>query len=111
MTDTSCIPYSVRKAAILRNSEVMAQARSNWREKSGFFHREDDAYLRFMIPEGASVAVIGCGIGDTLAILKPSPGVGIYFSPAMIEVARTRYPELSFHVGDVEDPETIAALG
>jgi ubiquinone/menaquinone biosynthesis C-methylase UbiE len=89
----------------------MARFRAEWREKSAFFHREDIPYLRFLIPEGATVAMIGCGIGDTLAMLKPTRGVGIDFSPAMIEVARQRHPELSFHVGDVEDAIAITLLG
>lgn len=36
--------------------------------------------------------------------LKPSFGLGIDFSPAMIEQARRLHPDLQFEVGDVEDP-------
>ncbi len=44
--------------------------------------------------------MIGCGTGDTLAALKPSHGVGVDFSPAMIcPGARERHPGFSFHVG------------
>ena len=50
---------------------------------------------------------LGCGIGDLLAALAPSTGVGIDFSPAMIAIARQRHPALSFAIGDVESPETI----
>ena len=57
------------------------------------------------------VLEIGCGIGDTLAALQPSHGVGVDFSPAAIEVARKRHPNLRFQVGDVEDSLTIAAIG
>ena len=53
---------------------------------------------------------LGCGIGDTLAALEPSYGVGIDFSPAMIEQARSSHPGIIFHVGDVEDAATYAAL-
>jgi SAM-dependent methyltransferase len=111
MTNASTAPFTARKQAILLNSEALAASRAEWRRKSAFFHREDLAYLSFVIPEGAKVAEIGCGIGDTLAMLKPSLGVGIDFSAAMIEIARLRHPELSFHVGDVEDPNAILALG
>jgi SAM-dependent methyltransferase len=78
--------------------------------KGILLHREDERYLRFLIPECARVLEIGCGTGDTLAALKPSYGVGVDFSPGMIEQARRLHPELEFQVGDAEDPETISAL-
>ncbi|MGO4716405.1 glycosyltransferase [Bradyrhizobium sp. 2TAF24] len=101
---------SSRKAAILAHSETFAATRASWRERARFFHQEDETYLRFLIPEGARVLEIGCGTGDTLAALKPSHGVGIDFSPGMIAQARARHPDLSFVVGDAEDPATFAAL-
>ena len=101
---------SGRKAAIYEHAEKFAGSREAWRHRGRFFHKEDEAYLRFLIPEGARVLEIGCGTGDTLAALKPSHGVGLDFSPAMIEQARRLHPELQFAVGDAEDPATIAAL-
>lgn len=101
---------SGRKAAIFEHAEKFAPSREAWRARARFFHQEDEAYLRFLIPEGARVLEIGCGTGDTLAALKPSHGVGIDFSPAMVEVARRLHPELSFRVGDAEDEATLAAL-
>lgn len=99
-----------RKAAQLAHAEQYAPSRAEWRRKASFLHREDDTYLRFLIPEGARVLEIGCGIGDTLAALKPSSGVGVDFSPAMVEQARVRHPHLTFVTGDAEDPATIEAL-
>lgn len=101
---------SPRKAVIFDHSEAYANARAAWREKADFFHREDENYLRFLIPKGARVLEIGCGIGDTLSGLEPSFGVGLDFSPAMVETARKLHPGLTFLVGDAEDPEVIAAL-
>ncbi len=101
---------SPRKTEILAHSERYAQSRADWRQKSQGLHREDNIYLRFLIPEGARVLEVGCGIGDTLAALKPSRGVGIDFSPAMVAQASTRHPHLSFVVADAEDPAALAAL-
>lgn len=103
--------YTGRKAEIFKHSESFAATRKDWRERARFFHGEDEAYLRFLISEGARVLEIGCGTGDTLAALKPSHGVGIDFSPRTIEVARQLHPDLEFHVGDAEDPAAIATLG
>lgn len=102
---------SPRKAAILRHAEDSASSRRKWREKGSTFHREDEAYLKFLIPKGKRVLEIGCGIGDTLASLEPSYGLGIDFSPGMIEQARRIHPGLSFVVGDAEDPETYSRIG
>ncbi len=99
-----------RKAAQLAHSEQYAASRAEWRQKASFLHREDEIYLRFLIPEGARVLEIGCGIGDTLASLKPSYGVGIDFSPAMISQAKSRHSGLEFRVGDAEDPQTYAGV-
>jgi SAM-dependent methyltransferase len=96
--------------AVFESSERFAEQRAQWREKASFFHEEDNKYLRFIIPEGKSVLEIGCGIGDTLAALNPSRGVGIDFSPKMIDVARSRHAGMEFIVGDVQDPETLAGV-
>lgn len=104
-------PSLPRKAQILAHSEKYAASRAEWLQKASFFHGEDDSYLRFLIPKGARVLEIGCGIGDTLAALEPSEGVGLDFSPSFIDIARARHPNLKFFVGDAEDPAAIAALG
>ncbi|WP_316230035.1 bifunctional class I SAM-dependent methyltransferase/glycosyltransferase family 2 protein [Bradyrhizobium sp. SZCCHNR1051] len=100
---------SPRKAAILDHANDFADARASWRDKAAFFHSEDACYLRFLIPPGSSVLEIGCGLGDTLASLAPSYGVGIDFSEKQIKIARSRHPELTFILGDAEDPATLAA--
>src|SRR5262249_53886375 len=53
---------------------------------------------------------LGCGTGDLVAALRPSFGVGIDFSEPMIAQARRAHPDLTFLVGDIEDPAFIQAL-
>ena len=101
---------SPRKAAILDHANRFADERAGWREKAAFFHGEDACYLRFLIPPGSRVLEIGCGIGDTLAALAPSYGVGVDFADKLIAIARARHPELTFVAGDAEDPATLAAV-
>ncbi|QWG25116.1 glycosyltransferase [Bradyrhizobium sediminis] len=101
---------SPRKKAIFNHSETYGATRPAWRRKAKFFHSEDENYLRFLIPKGARVLEIGCGTGDTLAGLEPSFGVGLDFSPAMVDQARKLHGGLTFIVGDAEDPEVIASL-
>ena len=101
---------SPRKAGILDHADRIATDRLAWREKNSFFHHEDERYLRFLIPRGSRVLDIGCGIGDTLASLAPSHGVGIDFCRKQIAIARQRHPDLSFVEGDAEDSATLEAL-
>jgi SAM-dependent methyltransferase len=103
-------PMSPRKQALRRLQDALAPQRARWLERGAFFHREDRLYLRFLIPEGARVLELGCGTGHLLAALKPSFGVGVDFSDAMIGEARKAHPHLSFVAGDVEDPSLIESL-
>lgn len=69
------------------------------------FHAQLLAHFRHHIPAGERVLEVGCGAGDLLAALAPSRGVGVDFSPAMIERARARHTgqtNLEFHVASAE---------
>ncbi|MBF5093574.1 glycosyltransferase [Azospirillum sp. INR13] len=101
---------SPRQERIRGLFDAMAPLRDRWAERNRAFHEADRAYLRFLIPEGATVLEIGCGVGDTLAALKPSRGVGIDLSPATIEAAKARHPQLELIAADAENPATIDAV-
>jgi SAM-dependent methyltransferase len=102
---------SPRKQAIRDLSDHLAEDRDAWIRWNDAFHADDRRYLRFLIPPGRSVLDIGCGTGERLARLEPQRGVGIDISSKMVEVARRKYPQLAFRIGDVEDPATLARLG
>nr|BFE64235.1 class I SAM-dependent methyltransferase [Dactylosporangium thailandense] len=58
-----------------------------------------------LLPLGAPVADVGCGPGHVtahLAELGPD-AFGIDLSPAMIDLAREAYPQLTFEVGDMTE--------
>ena len=102
---------SPRKQAILDLSKRLAPDRRRWVARNAYYHEQDLSYLRFLIPEGLRVLDLGCGTGDLLAGLKPSYGLGVDFSPAMVEQAGRYHPGLQFRVGDVEDEDFIRSLG
>ena len=104
------VTMSARKQEILRRSNASAAARAGWLKQSAFFHQEDLLYLKYLIPEGARVLELGCGIGQLLAALKPSLGVGADLSEEMIAQARKTHPELAFYIGDIEDGSFIRSL-
>lgn len=99
-----------RKARIRAAADARAAERETWVRRNRYFHDEDLRYLRFLIPEGGRVLDLGCGTGRLLAGLKPARGVGVDLSPKMIELARKQHPEFEFHLGDIEDPRSLAAL-
>jgi len=70
------------------------------RETERYYQRYLRNYFTFLVPPGLRVLEVGCGLGDLLAALKPSRGVGVDFSPEMIKLARERHPGLEFHVAD-----------
>jgi SAM-dependent methyltransferase len=56
--------------------------------------------LARLIPQDASVLEVGCGAGDLLAALPQPERVGVDLLPEVVEEARRRHPELTFHVAD-----------
>lgn len=106
---------SQRKKAIFDLVERQASKRQDWIRKNAAYHDADRSYMQFLINKGLRVLDLGCGIGDMLASLEPSRGVGVDFSPAMIEEARRihsedEYPNLEFVCADVENEDTWESL-
>jgi SAM-dependent methyltransferase len=104
-------PFSARKQAALEFAERAAPSRDAWIDSHRFFFEEDWRYLRFLVPEGKRVLDLGCGTGELLDQLRPSTGVGIDFSAAMIERARERHRHLRFIQGDVEALDDVDEIG
>jgi len=73
------------------------------REANRFYQRLLRKYYQFLVPAGQSVLEVGCSLGDLLAAVKPARGVGMDFSPKMIEQARQRQAELEFHIADAAE--------
>jgi SAM-dependent methyltransferase len=103
-------PVDERAARVRAFFDADASERARWIEKNAAFYADDRRYFSFLIPEGSRVLQLGCGIGDLLAAVKPSYGVGIDFSEAMLEEAKRLHPEYEYRLGDIEDPATFDDL-
>src|SRR5215470_13356068 len=78
--------------------DALAADRDRFRAKNRYYHDEIERLTRFFVPKGASVLEIGSATGDLLAALEPGRGLGVDFSPRMVELARAKHPQLEFRV-------------
>ena len=66
-----------------------------------------DLAARIPNPDARRAADIGCGPGNSTAVLReryPKPEViGVDSSPNMIEAARKRLPDVAFEIADIVD--------
>jgi SAM-dependent methyltransferase len=113
MNDMTIIerPLTKRQQAIRALFDRVAPERKRWIARNQYFYDTDYAYMRFLVPVGSRVLEIGCGDGELLKALRPSHGVGIDISAAMIEAARKNAPQFEYHVGNAEDVATLKAVG
>jgi SAM-dependent methyltransferase len=72
----------------------LGDRREAWIARSRYYYDTLQRLLQFMIPPGMRVLDIGCGNGDLLQGLRPSLGVGIDLSAAMLDLAHRKHPDL-----------------
>ena len=94
-----------KKEAIRAHFDHLAPNRAYWQRKAGHYYEDLLRYFRFLVPEGLRVLEIDGGLGDLLAALKPSRGLGLNLSEVMVKEASHRHPSLEFRVADVETLE------
>ena len=86
----------------IRNWDKVAKNLGNLGTVRNYYHSRLQDLYKLNIPPEAKVLELGCGGGDLLASLKPSIGVGVVFSGEMLELARSRYPDLVFYQQDAQ---------
>jgi ubiquinone/menaquinone biosynthesis C-methylase UbiE len=76
------------------------------RKANAYYWNDITRYCDYFIHEDSSVLDIGCGTGELLAEVKGKDKSGIDFSEAMIDLAKSQYPDLDFRVMDASQYST-----
>lgn len=82
--------------------DSVADARSSAGAPSARYVRNVVRALQGAVPEGRRVLQVQSAAGDVLAALRPSLGVGVETSAALVEEARRRHPGVRFEQGGVD---------
>ena len=91
---------------IVKHFDAYSERRDVFRKRGSYYHQYTENYLRFLIPDDASVLELGCGTGHTLAnVGDPSRNTGIDISTGMDNQAKNNYPDMDFRVGDANKIE------
>jgi ubiquinone/menaquinone biosynthesis C-methylase UbiE len=92
-------------ATALERRRSFYEARAQYRsaELQRHYHTCLKNYFRYLVPPGQRVLELGCGLGDLLASVRPSRGVGVDFSPRHVEIAKSRHQHLDFHTADAAE--------
>ncbi len=90
------------KESIREYFDQIAPQLDQWSNRNRYYYRDIEELHQFLVPAGKRVLEVGCGTGDLLAAVAPATGVGIDFSEPVLEIARSKYPHLSFHCLDAE---------
>jgi len=81
----------------------IAQKQVRYRKRRAYYWDSITKYCDYYIHPQLSVLEIGCGTGELLSKLRATDKTGIDFSDAMIDIAKERYPEITFEVMDAHN--------
>jgi len=93
---------AVNKSIIKDYFERVAPDWEQWQRKNPLYHSCLTHLIGGMIPPGSKVLELGSGVGDLLASLGPSSGMGLNFAQALTDRALQKHPQLEFHTVDVD---------
>lgn len=91
------------KTQVKRHFDHIAKLYDKFKEKNRYYYDHIKRFLTENVPVGARVLEVGCGTGELLNHAKPAYGYGIDLSEGMIEIARAKFPHLTFGVGEAEN--------
>jgi len=103
VTQTDYKIRSQRRKDFFDHFEKLAPTLGKYRKRYAYFWNDIVRYCNYFIHEDDSVLEIGCATGEMLAKMNGKKKTGIDFSPKMIEIAKSNFPEINFYVQDAEE--------
>ncbi len=92
----------MEKIAVRAHFDKIAPDYDYWKRKNWYYYFFLKRFLRSRIAPQRDVLELGCGTGEILASLDPRRGLGVDVSGEMVRIARAKFPDLFFEVGDAE---------
>src|ERR1700676_3750145 len=83
--------------------EESAGQRARSIERNRYYYDSVKRLLRYIVEPGKRVLEVRCATGHLLDSVQPSYGMGVEISDKMIEIARTKFPNLHFLRSDPEE--------
>ena len=92
-----------RKKKVMEFIDRIAVKREKYLKRNKYYYKDIIKYLKYNIPDNSKILEIGCGLGNVLNALNPSYGVGIDISGKMVELAKEKFPNITFYQMDAEN--------
>ncbi len=86
-------------------NEITGIEREKWIRRNTYYYRYLVTYLKYFIPENASILQIGSNTGYLLEALHPRLGVGVTNSVSQLDYARAHRPAYTYYLSELEDYE------
>ena len=86
-----------------------SQQLQRFRRRNRTYYADLERLHQLLVAPGLRVLEIGCGLGDLLAQIQPSHGVGVELDPDLAAAAQQRHPQLRIVAADAETitPESL----
>jgi SAM-dependent methyltransferase len=81
----------------------LANKRARFIKRNRYYYRDLIKFLKYSVPQDASVIELGCGIGNVISALPNTNKVGVDFSDKMIEEAKKKNPNVKYNIDDIEN--------
>jgi SAM-dependent methyltransferase len=92
----------VEKVSARIHFDKVATDYDYWKNKNWYYYFFLKRFLRARVRSRRDVLELGCGTGQILASLDPRRGLGVDVSEEMVQIARAKFPDLTYEVGDIE---------
>jgi len=71
-----------------------------WQRRNAYYYRWLHGIYKHIVRPNSRVLHVGCDCGDLLAAVEPAYGVGVDTNAEAVELARRRFPHLTFYTTD-----------